>query len=64
MQNSNMFLKVDVLDTQGNVHIKYINKNHILTICENDSNIIIEMMDYSVIHVPKQNIHVFMDRFK
>jgi len=64
MQNSNMFLKVDVLDKKGNVHVKYINKNHILTIRQDEENIIIEMTDYEELRVPNQNIHVFMDRFK
>jgi hypothetical protein len=64
MQNSNMFLKVDVLDKKGNVQVKYINKNHILTICQDAENIVIEMTDYEYLRVPNQNIHVFMDRFK
>jgi hypothetical protein len=41
MQNSNMFLKVDTLDKKGNVRVKYINKNHILTVCQDEENIII-----------------------
>lgn len=64
MHDSNMFLKVDVLDKKGNVQVKYINKNHILTVRQDDKNIIIEMTDYEELRVPNQNIHIFMDRFK
>jgi hypothetical protein len=64
MHQSNMFIKVDTLDKQGNVQVKYINKNHIITIRQNDENIIIEMTDYEELRIPNQNIHIFMDRFK
>jgi len=59
-----MFIKVDALDKNGNVLVKYINKNQILTIRQEEQNIIIEMSDYTEIRLPNQNIHIFMDRFK
>ena len=62
--NANMFIKVDALDKNGNVLVKYINKNQILTIRQEEQNIIIEMSDYTEIRLPNQNIHIFMDRFK
>ncbi len=62
--NSNMFIKVDALDKNGNMLVKYINKNQILTIRQEEQNIVIEMSDYTEIRLPNQNIHIFMDRFK
>jgi hypothetical protein len=62
--NASMFIKVDALDKNGNVLVKYINKNQILTIRQEEQNIIIEMSDYTEIRLPNQNIHIFMDRFK
>ena len=59
-----MFIKVDALDKNGNVLVKYINKNQILTIRQEEQNIVIEMSDYTEIRLPNQNIHIFMDRFK
>ena len=40
------------------------NKNQILTIRQEEQNIVIEMSDYTEIRLPNQNIHIFMDRFK
>jgi hypothetical protein len=62
--NASMFIKVDALDKNGNVLVKYINKNQILTIRQEEQNIVIEMSDYTEIRLPNQNIHIFMDRFK
>ncbi len=62
--NSNMFIKVDTLDAAGNVHIKYINKNQILMIHQEDQNIVIEMLDHTELRVSNQNIQIFMDRFR
>jgi hypothetical protein len=59
-----MFIKVDALDKNGNMLVKYINKNQILTIRQEEQNIVIEMSDYTEIRLPNQNIHIFMDRFK
>jgi hypothetical protein len=62
--NSNMFIKVDTLDADGNVHIKYVNKNQILTIHQDYQNIVIEMSDHTKLRIPNQHIQIFMDRFR
>lgn len=64
VMNASMFIKVDALDKNGNMLVKYINKNQILTIRQEEQNIVIEMSDYTEIRLPNQNIHIFMDRFR
>lgn len=64
VMNASMFIKVDALDKNGDMLVKYINKNQILTIRQEEQNIVIEMSDYTEIRLPNQNIHIFMDRFR
>lgn len=64
MVHSAKFIKLDVTDKHGNVHVKFVNINHIQTIYESENDIIVELADYTQFKICNQNILVFMDRFK
>ena len=43
--------------------LRFINRNHIMQIWQDGSDIIIELTDYNKLKVQNENIYKFMDRF-
>ena len=57
------FVAVTVITDKGTESLQFINKNHIQRVYEEKERIIIELTDYTTLHIKTDNIHVFMDRF-
>ena len=57
------FVAVTVISDKGTESLQFINKNHIQRVYEEKENIIIELTDYTTLHIKTENIHSFMDRF-
>lgn len=58
------FIKLEVTDKNNNVHTKFVNINHIQTIYQSDTDVIVELADYTTLKICNQHILIFMDRFK
>lgn len=43
--------------------LRFINRNHIMQIWQENTDIIIELSDYVKLKIQNENIHTFMDRF-
>jgi len=68
MNKKTKFLALMVVEVQRkheNVepNLRFINRNHIMQIWQDDNDIIILLSDYEKLKVQNENIHVFMDRF-
>lgn len=57
------FIPVTVITDKGIESLQFINKNHIQRVYEEKGHIVIELTDYTTMHVKTENIHSFMDRF-
>lgn len=68
MHNKTEFLALMVVEVHRkheNVepNLRFINRNHIMQIWQDDNDIIILLSDYEKLKVQNENIHAFMDRF-
>ena len=68
MNKKTEFLALMVVEVQrkhenGEPNLRFINRNHIMQIWQDDNDIIILLSDYEKLKVQNENIHVFMDRF-
>jgi hypothetical protein len=43
--------------------LRFINRNHIMQVWQENTDIIIELSDYGKLKIQNENIHTFMDRF-
>jgi hypothetical protein len=62
------FVALMVIEMQGKIEktepeLRFINKNHILQIRQDGSDIILELTDYEKLKIRNENIQVLMDRF-
>ena len=57
------FISITVTRKDGKKSVRFINKNHIQQIYEENSIIYIELSGYDTLEVHNENIHNFMDRF-
>ena len=57
------FIALNITNKLGEVELRFINKNHIQQVWQQDDDIIIELSDFTEIKICNENIHNFMDRF-
>jgi hypothetical protein len=57
------FIPITVTRKDGEKSQRFVNKNHIQQIYEENSIIYIELSGYDTLEVHGENIHNFMDRF-
>lgn len=68
MSNKTEFLALMVVEIHrkhenAEPNLRFINRNHIMQIWQDDNDIIILLSDYEKLKVQNENIHIFMDRF-
>lgn len=68
MNNKTEFLALMVVEIHrkhenDEPNLRFINRNHIMQIWQDDNDIIILLSDYEKLKVQNENIHIFMDRF-
>jgi hypothetical protein len=63
MQNTE-FISLSITEKNGITQTKFVNKNCIQCIWQQDNDIIVELTDYTQLRICNQNINVFMDRFQ
>lgn len=44
-------------------NLRFINRNHIMQVWQDEDDVIIELTDYQKLKIQNENIHLFMDRF-
>jgi hypothetical protein len=57
------FISITVTRKDGKKSVRFVNKNHIQQIYEENSVIYIELSGYDTLEVHDENIRNFMDRF-
>lgn len=57
------FIRINAVAENGDVSVRYVNKNHIQQIYEKNGIIFVELTDYITLEVHDENILIFMDRF-
>jgi hypothetical protein len=57
------FIALNITNKLGQLELRFVNKNHIQQVWQQNDDIIIELSDYTEIKVCNENIHKFMDRF-
>jgi hypothetical protein len=68
MERKTEFISLLVVEIQGKQtttepKLRFINRNHIMQVWQDDDDIIIELTDYNKLKIQNENIHTFMDRF-
>ena len=67
MQHKMEFIALYVTDYQlkatDDIELRFINRNHILQVWQENEDVIIELTDYGRLRICNENIHKFMDRF-
>lgn len=68
MERKTEFLAMMVVELRNKNEItepklRFINRNHIVQIWQDDNDVIIELTDYERLKICNENIHNFMDRF-
>ena len=68
MERKTQFLALLVVDVHHRSEktepkLRFINRNHIMQVWQEDSDIIIELSDYGKLKIQNENIYTFMDRF-
>lgn len=62
--NKPNFILVTVILDDGTTMNRFINTAHIIQVYEKQSNVYIELSEFTTYKVSCSNIHVFMDKFK
>jgi len=57
------FVALNITNKAGHIELRFVNKNHIQQVWQQNDDIIIELSDFTEIKVCNENIHKFMDRF-
>ena len=68
MEQKTEFIALLVVEMNGKretaePRLRFINRNHIMQIWQEQSDIIIELSDYGKLKICNENIQVLMDRF-
>lgn len=68
MERKTEFVALLVVEVHGKQsttepELRFINRNHIMQVWQEDNDIIIELTDYNKLKIQNENIHMFMDRF-
>jgi len=68
MQLRTEFIALMVIEVQNKQKstepkLRFINRNHIMQIWQDNEDIFIELTDYNKLKIQNENIHNFMDRF-
>jgi len=68
MNKRTEFLALMVIELQGKnqktePELRFINRNHILQVWQENDDVIIELSDYVKLKIQNENLHNFMDRF-
>lgn len=67
MQHKTEFIALHVIDYRSkvtdNIELRFVNRNHILQVWQENKDVIIELTDYERLRICDENIHKFMDRF-
>jgi len=68
MNKRTEFLALMVIELQGKnqktePELRFINRNHILQVWQENDDVIIELSDYVKLKIQNENLHIFMDRF-
>jgi len=58
-----MVVKVHRKNEKTEPELRFVNRNHIMQVWQENSDIIIELSDYVKLKIQNENIHTFMDRF-
>jgi len=58
-----MVVKVHHKNEKTEPELRFVNRNHIMQVWQENSDIIIELSDYVKLKIQNENIHTFMDRF-
>jgi hypothetical protein len=61
--HSYKFIPVNVLIEHANTQLQFINTDHILRLWQTDTSVYIEMTDYTILHVPDENMYSLLERF-
>lgn len=61
--NTFKFIPVNVLVDKTNTQLQFINCDHIQRLWQNEDTVYIEMVDYTVLQVPNENLHNLIERF-
>jgi hypothetical protein len=61
--NTFKFIPVSVLVDKTDTQLQFINCDHIQRIWQNEDTVYIEMVDYTVLQVPNENLHNLIERF-
>jgi len=62
--NKPNFIMITVIQDDGTAMQRFINTAHIIQVYEKNSNIYIELSEFTTYKVSGSSIHVFMDKFK
>jgi uncharacterized protein YbcI len=57
------FIQCIVTNKEGKASVRYVNKNHIQQIYQENNIIYIELTGYDTLEIRDENIDLFMDRF-
>ena len=57
------FIALSITNKLGELELRFVNKNHIQQVWQQNDDVIIELSDYTEIKDCNENIHKFMDRF-
>jgi hypothetical protein len=57
------FIQCIITNKDGNKSVRYVNKNHIQQIYQENNIIYIELTGYDTLEIRDENIDLFMDRF-
>jgi hypothetical protein len=67
MKQRTEFMALHVIDYRSKpdavVELRFVNRNHILQVWQENDDVIIELTDYERLRICNENIYKFMDRF-
>jgi len=68
MQHRTEFIALSVIEVHrkqecNEPKLRFINRNHIMQIWQDNDDVIIELTDYNKLKIQNENIHTLMDRF-
>ena len=67
MKQRTEFIALQVIDYRPKsadvVELRFVNRNHILQVWQENDDVIIELTDYERLRICNENIYKFMDRF-
>ena len=58
-----MVVEVHHKNEKTEPELRFVNRNHIMQVWQENLDIIIELSDYGKLKIQNENIHTFMDRF-